>query len=230
MKNICLEYAKRIGNEVGWLTQLIERGNKDMMTSANPIYFHEMFSLNTQAVWALYKMQIVYLVNLFDSFMQDYIGDRDNLTESEMNAKNFWKNYVKAHISSWEAYYKIKNAPINNSTSFMNIRFSLFVLKERYNINYPSYLSPAIPELGSLRNCLVHYDGDLMRTDKGGHPFRETLNETLIILQIDKKGNRLMNLNINDLINKVTFDLQIFVDLCGGLIRKPEEHRREFNK
>lgn len=103
-------------------------------------------------------MQIVYLVNLFESFIQDYIGFKDNLTDKEMNEKDFWKQYHRQLISKWDNEYNSKSDIYSNSTSFMNIRFSLFILKEKYKLDYPSYLTRVIPELGSLRNCLVHYD------------------------------------------------------------------------
>jgi hypothetical protein len=221
MKDITLEYAKRIGNDVGWMTQLLERGNASMLKSANPKYTQLMHSLNNQAIRASYKMQIVYLVNLIESFIQDYIGFKDDLTESEMNKKGFWEQYLRAVKRNWDTYCKSKNEAINNSTSFMNIRFSLFILKDKYNLDFPSYLTPAIPELGSLRNCLVHYDGDLTRMDKGGNVFRATLIETLKLLELNGNENRLEHLNINNFIDKVTFDLQTFIDLCGGRINRP---------
>lgn len=230
MKDITLEYTKRIGNDVGWMTQLIQIGNANMIKSTAPEYTHLLFSLNNQAIRASYKMQIVYLVNLFESFIQDYIGDKDNLTESEMNQKDFWKQYLRRVECNWLTYCKSKNECINNSTSLMNIRFSLFILKDKYNLDFPSYLTPAIPELGSLRNCLVHYDGDLSRMDKGGHVFRETLIETLKILEFNSIENRLENLNNNSFIDKVTFDLQTFIELCGGRINRPGDHSRQVNK
>ena len=230
MKDITLEYTKRIGNDVGWMTQLIERGNAYMIKSTVPKYVHHMLSLNNQAIRASYKMQIVYLVNLFESFIQDYIKFKDDLTESEMNKKDFWKQYLGTVISNWDTYCKIKNEDYNNSTSFMNIRFSLFILKDKYNLDFPCYLTPVIPELGSLRNCLVHYDGDITRMDKGGPLFKDTLRETLKLLQVNNNENRLENLNVNDFINKVTFDLQTFIDLCGGRITRQEEHNRELIK
>lgn len=230
MKDITLEYSKRIGNDVGWMTQLIERGNEKMMKSAVPKYAHLMHSLNNQAIQASYKMQIVYLVNLFESFIEDYIGFKDNLTESEIIKKDFWKDHLSSVTSKWDTYCKSKKEVYNNSTSFMNIRYSLFLLKDKYNLDFPSYLTPAIPELGSLRNCLVHYDGDLTRMDKGGHLFKDTLRETLQLLQMNCNENRLENLNINGFIDKVTFDLQTFIDLCGGRINRQEEHNRELTK
>ena len=228
MIDICREYSKRLGNDVGWMTQLIERGNESMIKSAVPKYKSQMHSLNNQAVRASYKMQIIYIVNLFESFIQDYIGFKDGLTEYDMSKKDFWKQYLSSVIKKWNTSCKDKNEAYNNSTSFMNIRYSL--LKDKYNLDFPSYLTPVIPELGSLRNCLVHYDGDLNRMDKGGFLFKETLKETLKLLQMNNIENRLDNLNNNNFINTVTFDLQTFVDLCGGRITRQKAHDEEMTK
>ena len=226
---LCQQYAWRIGNEVGWVSELIKSGNDVLNNLTNPKYKNSMIGLNDQAVIASQKMQVVYLVNLFESFMQDYISIRDNLTEIEVNQNDFWNKYLVSVIAKWNQNYKEKKGTYNNSTSFMNVRFSLFVLFEKYGLRYPSYLTNTIPELGSLRNCLVHYDGDLSRIDKGGHPFRETLEETLNFLQTGKEGIKLNNLNTNDFLNKVVFDFQTFIELCGGRINRPINHEKENN-
>lgn len=42
MKKIIHEYTMRIGNEVGWMTQLVELGNKSMLKTAVPKYSNQM--------------------------------------------------------------------------------------------------------------------------------------------------------------------------------------------
>lgn len=216
---LCDNYAQRIGNDVGWMTQLVKNGYYSLMNSATPEGIPVMLSLNTQALHASQKMQIVYLVNLFESFVQDFIAIKDNISEGDMNSNDFWKPYLREIIRKWDIYCS-RTLLFNKSTSFMNIRFSLFVLKEKYGIDLPTYLVPVIPELGSLRNCLVHYDGNLTKLDKGGKTFKETLSETLKFIHHPENVLCLRNLNTNDFINKVTFDLQKFVELCGGRITR----------
>lgn len=226
---LCQEYARRIGNEIGWVTELVKNGNDVLNHLANPKYKNSMLELNNQAVLSSQKMQIVYLVNLFESFMQDYISIKDELTEIEVNKKGFWNKYLEPQKLKWDQNYKTKKETYNNSTSFMNIRFSLFVLNQKYGLRYPSYLTSTIPELGSLRNCLVHYDGDISRMDKGGNSFKETLAETIKFLKTGKEEVKSIKLNTNNFVNKVVFDFQTFIELCGGRIIRPVDHEKEYN-
>ncbi|WP_276167646.1 hypothetical protein [Zobellia alginiliquefaciens] len=223
---LCQGYAKRIGNEIGWMSELIKNGNDVLNYLADSKYKNSVIGLNKQGVGASQKMQIVYLVNLFESFIQDFIRIKDGLTELEVNQNGFWNKYLRREKLLWN---EDKKENYNSSTSFMNIRFSLFVLNKKYELKYPSYLSSTIPELGSLRNCLVHYDGDITRTDKGGHSFRETLVETLFFLETKQEEIKLIELNKNDFIDKIVFDFQTFIELCGGKINRPFEHMKENN-
>lgn len=223
---LCQKYAMRVGNEIGWMSKVIKHGYDYLNHSANSTYKKQMLSLNNQALLASQKMQIVYLVNLFESFMQDYITIKGGLSEMDLNQNDFRGTHLNSEISKWNQAYKTNKEAYSNSTSFMNIRFSLFVLNEKYGLSYPSYLSNTIPELGSLRNCLVHCDGDITSKDKGGHTFRETLVETLKYLEIGKREVKLISLDKNDFINKVVFDFQTFIELCGGRITRPDDHKK----
>jgi len=224
---ICDNYAQRIGNEVGWVEQIIKDGIISINNRATPQGKVPLLYLNSQAYHSVNRMQIVYLVNLFESFMQDFIGVKEGLNDTDMSEKDFWKNYLSEIRSNWDSYCQVETKAINTSTSFMNLRYSLFVLKQKYSIKYPTYLTPIVFELGSLRNCLVHYDGELLHKDKGGHRFKETLYGTLRFLELDDSVEKLVILNKNDYINKVTFDLQTFIELCGGRIRRPIDHNLE---
>ncbi|APU10469.1 hypothetical protein A5M85_09290 [Cellulophaga lytica] len=82
-------------------------------------------------------------------------------------------------------------------------------------------MTSTIPELGSLRNYLAHYDGDLLRIDKVGHILNENLEETLKFLKIGKEDTKLTKLNTIDFINKVVFNFQTFIELGGGRINHP---------
>lgn len=222
--SVCEVYSRRIGNEVGWLSNVVNSGTDKINISSTPLGKLFLGALNNQAKFASCKMQIVYLVDLFDAFMQDYIEARDNVEMVAINRPNFFRDHLKSLDTAWSTFCS-QNHPLNQSKSFMNITYSLFVIENKYGIKYPSYLSPLVLELGSMRNCLVHYDGELSHNDKGGDPFRKTLNRTL--KYINFSGDKINDININNYINKVIFDLQTFVDLCGGKIDRPGEQANE---
>ena len=93
----------------------------------------------------------------------------------------------------------------------MNIRFSLFILKEKYSIEYPNdEIILQLFELGSLRNCLVHYDGELSHYDKGGFYFEETLSNTLESLNLNKNLNKIISIN-EKYLNNMIFGLKQFI-------------------
>ncbi|MGL5479687.1 MAG: hypothetical protein ACRDCB_11655, partial [Clostridium sp.] len=97
-------------------------------------------------------------------------------------------------------------------------RFSIYVLKRRYGISYPKGLSNLILELGSLRNCIVHHNGNLLLKDKGGkYLFKDTLVETIRFLNIKNEDNICDFINY-EYIKKVTFELQSFIELCGRYV------------
>ena len=226
---VCESYSRRIGNEVGWLEEIVQEGIKSIQSrtiSSNPASVFGIPTLSKQAEFSSHKMQLVYLVNLFEAFMHDFIREKDGKTESEANGKEFWQKHLKIERQLWQTYCKDYGKPINISESFMNIRYSLFIIENKYKIKYPSYLSPLVSELGSLRNCLVHHDGDLSHQDKGGS-FKDTLSETINFLEIDSNCNRITEINKNGYLSKVTFDLATFIELCGGFIRMPENHKNE---
>lgn len=225
ISQVCESFSRRIGNEVGWVDNVAKAGATSIQASATPAGVIPLLSLNTQALLAIRKMQICYLDDLFEAFMQAFIAAKDSITESEMAQNGFWRNYLKAEITQWNVFCT-HNKPINESSSFMNIRYSLFILEVKYGIKFPTYLTPMILELGSLRNCLVHNDGKLQIHDSGCNGyFSDTLSETLSYLRIDASNADEILIPIeSDFVYKVTFDLQTFVDLCGERISRPIDH------
>lgn len=224
---ICRHYAQRVGNEVGWVVQLINDGIFSMQNRATPIGKSILPDLNRQALMAINHMQIVYLVNVFESFMQDFIVAKDGLSDADVSKDKFWVTHLCNVRDEWDSYCQSQVKPLNTSNSFMNLQYSLFTLETKYNIRYPSYLTPAVAELGSVRNCLVHHNGDLLRKDRGGYLFKDTLCITLKLINVDKSTNSLNIIDKNDYMNKVIYDLQTFIELCGGNIRRPKEHALE---
>jgi len=204
----------RIGNEAGFLGELVNLGYESMNKRALPHAEGMMKNLSDQALRASLAMKIVYIVNLFESFMTDLIINRDGLDEDIALSDNGLKHHLKETNCQWQEIIKQKNCAVNTSMSFMNIRYSLFVLEKKYGIKFPfHWLCSAIPELGSLRNCLVHHSGNLDKTDKGGKKFRSTLIETI---PMNMEENSYIVLN-KEFVNKVIFDLQDFVAYAGGM-------------
>jgi len=62
---VCEEYSRRVGNEIGFLTYIVDNGCKILMKSTIPSGIAPIAGLNHQVSVAVPKMQIVYLVNLF---------------------------------------------------------------------------------------------------------------------------------------------------------------------
>ena len=77
---ICDTYARRVGNEVGWSGEVTTAGIKTLTARAAPRYKMSMKLLNEQAGDAICRMRVVYLVNLFECFMQDFIRVKDCLS------------------------------------------------------------------------------------------------------------------------------------------------------
>lgn len=143
---ICDTYARRVGNEVGWSGEVTTAGIKTLTARAAPRYKMSMKLLNEQAGDAICRMRVVYLVNLFEYFMQDFIQVKDCLEKNETDIRGFWDKHLSEINGSWNLLCDSNTQPINKSTSFMNIRYSLFVLENKYEIKYPSSLTPLVPE------------------------------------------------------------------------------------
>lgn len=213
MSLVCNRYSKRIGNEVGWADMILETKIDEIIPGIIPEYKEGIKNLNTQAKQANYKKSIIYILSLFESFMQDFISEIEGFSDKEININELLNQDKK----TWQSYCQKLDIPISTSTSFMNIRYSLFILKTRYKITYPLDLTNLVLELGSLRNCIVHHNGDLLHKDKGGKfLFKETLKETIIFLNMNQNKDNICEFITFDYVSKVTFDLQKFINICGN--------------
>lgn len=210
---VCNKYAKRIGNEVGWSDMLLEDKLDEVIPNIKEEYRDAITNLNIQAKQGSYKKSIIYLLSLFESFMQDFILEKENNSTKEIKIKELLIDDIK----EWKLYCDTEDSAISTSTSFMNIRYSLFILKRRYEIEYPTELTNLVFELGSLRNCIVHHNGNISHIDKGGKClFRDTLEKTIDFLKMNKNENNICEFITYDYVNKVTFDLQKFIERCGN--------------
>ena len=215
MLKVCEEYSRRIGNEIGWADYNLEYKLNEVLENIKPEFKEGINNLNKEAKQANYKKSIIYLLSLFEAFMYDFISEKEKLDDESVNTRGFWKNYLAEDKVDWENYNKNLNIPISNSASLMNIRYSLFILKKRYNISYPSDLTNLVFELGSLRNCIVHHTGNILIKDVGNkYLFKDTLKETIKFLNMDLNVNNISDFITFDYIQKITFDLQKFIIYC----------------
>lgn len=212
MSKVYEEYSKRIGNEIGWADYNLEYKLDEVLKNIKPELKKSVNNLNKEAKQANYKKSIIYLLSLFEAFMYDFISEKEELDDENINIRGFWKTYLSEYKKAWDNYSKNLNIPISNSTSLMNIRYSLFILEKRYNISYPSNLTNLVFELGSLRNCIVHHNGNILIKDRGDkYLFKDTLKETIKFLNMDLNENNINNISdfiTFDYIQKITFDLQ----------------------
>lgn len=213
-ESVCLKYAQKVGNEVGWLEEIILAGMKSIKP-AGPSMEPLLKDMHYQAYYAALNMQIVYLVNIFDFFVQDYIKTKDCLSEEDLQIRGFWLDYLSPIIRSWDSYCQSTTDAVNTSRSFMNLSFSFYVLERKYGVCCQSDKKHLLSELGSLRNCLVHHSGELCHKDKGGNTFRYTLARTLEHLEIGDEIERITDLRKNKYVSKVTFGLQDFIYSCA---------------
>ncbi len=215
MSVVCKEYAKRVGNEVGWADFNLEYKLDEMLKCTKPEFEKMVNKLNKETKQANYKRSIIYLLSLFEAFMYDFISEKEKLSDKDTNIRGFWKKYLEKYKIDWESYYKNSNIPMCNSASLMNIRYSLFILDKRYKILYPVSLTNLVLELGSLRNCIVHHNGKVSIKDRGNeYSFRETLEETIKFLNMDSKKDNIGEFITYEYIKKITFDLQKFIEHC----------------
>ena len=212
----CKEYSKRIGNEVAWGDMLLEAKLDEIISNFTEEYKQGIIELNKQAKQGSYKKSIIYLLSIFEAFMKDFILEIEK-KEEEKDIENI----LSTNKKNWANYCKGCNSSINKSTSFMNIRYSLFILENRYGIKYLQDLTNLVLELGSLRNCIVHHDGNISHTDKGGEcSFKDTLKETISFLKMNKNDDNICDFITYEYVKKVTFDLQKIIIECESYLEK----------
>ncbi|MGL5477558.1 MAG: hypothetical protein ACRDCB_00715, partial [Clostridium sp.] len=128
MVSVCRKYSRRIGNEVGLPDMLLENKIDEMIERDTLKNEESIRILNIQAKQANYKKSIIYLMSLFESFMQDYISEIEGFSNKKIDINKF----LDEEKRKWQSYSRSLNEPISTSTSFMNVRFSIYVLKRRY--------------------------------------------------------------------------------------------------
>ncbi|MGN7785827.1 hypothetical protein ACTJIJ_14970 [Niabella sp. 22666] len=199
-------YAGRIGNECLWLIQAARGGFQKLSQQFKGEHSNFIDSVNANSEQFMYKISIVYIVNLMESFMKDFICYKEGLTNAEDDKSAF--EQIKASQDAAFSTY-ISGLQINNSKSFMNLHYSLFFLKNKYGVHFTVRHPEAMRELGSLRNCIVHSDEKLSKKDKGGLLFSQTMPNTLELLPQD--NDKITDYNHGRFTEIVIEDMQAFL-------------------
>lgn len=219
IKDLCAEYSRRVGNEIDFSDLIYDQGFKQMRSGiiSNPI---GALDLLYQSKNAINKMKITYLVDLFDSFMAHFVCLKEGLIYEDFYDDRLIKEILRGDREQW-ANHCLGHTNLNTSISFMNLRFSIFVLKNRYSIEYPSYFSDLVLELGSLRNCLVHNNGFINKKDNGSAPFKNTLAKTIEYLYPNcNTPPERIDINNKKYLKLVIYDVRDFIAYCGGIIKR----------
>lgn len=200
---INIAYAGRIGNECLWLFEVIKSGEQMLSTRSIPKQNQAIILLNRESMQSACKMAIVYVVNLFESFMQDFVCSKERI--DIVSDRNLFEQIIKEEFATFLT--GVSGEKTNTSKSLMNLHFSFFILHHKYGIRFPSNFS--ILELGSLRNCIVHHDGYLDKKDRGGNSFYETMPK--ILAKLSLSNNRIENYNKSNFTIDIIQDIQNFV-------------------
>ena len=120
-----------------------------------------LYDLTKASVDVLSKLRFIYLLSLLEALGKEYIAARDGVSADE----------VSRHLSNEKSTWQEKEPPgPRHSTSLYNSAFLAFVLTARYSVKFGSDISPCFWEIGPLRNCVVHHQGEIVNEG-----FRENL-------------------------------------------------------
>ncbi|AHV97079.1 hypothetical protein [Paenibacillus sabinae] len=115
-----------------------------------------MYDLTRPALEALPKFRFMYLVSLFEAFVQEYIAERKGISLDDL------KNSLTNERSTWQ---RLNGHTSVGSTSYYNVRFVNWLLNELYSIQIQSVIETLTLEMGDLRKCLVHHGGEITKQD-----------------------------------------------------------------
>ncbi|PEO58306.1 hypothetical protein [Bacillus wiedmannii] len=148
---------------------------------------YEIFSKSDSAE---IKMKIVYLSNLMEAFMKEYIANKEGKKFSEVKnvindaIKNDYKNphnesilHIDYCIVIMDSYY---SKDLRKLVGYDERPIGVFD-ETKGDIN--KLISPLFLELGKFRHLLVHYDGNLenIETDQRKKEFEQYLKATIEI-------------------------------------------------
>lgn len=108
-----------------------------------------MYDVVKPSIDILSKLRFIYLLSLIEAFGKEYIANRDSIPLED----------VTRTLSSQQSRWQSTQAGILSSTSFLNLAYLAFVLRDKYRLDFSSVRKDCFWEAGVLRNCLVHHSG-----------------------------------------------------------------------
>jgi hypothetical protein len=158
--NICQKFERQINNEIAFgqqydylqvkalKEQIITPGAKRLigMPDHVPLTMYDLAKLSVDVVS---KLRFIYLLSLLEAFGKEYIAQRESVTLDELTIT----------LSAQQSKWRQQQCGVLSSTSFLNLAFLAFVLRERYRIDFAVLQDECFWEAGVIRNCLVHYGG-----------------------------------------------------------------------
>jgi hypothetical protein len=108
-----------------------------------------LYEIVKPSVDVLPKLRFIYLLSLIEAFGEEYIAERDPVPLGD----------VRRHLSAQQSRWQKLQQGVLSSTSFLNLAYLAFVLRDKYAIDFTSVKNPCFWEAGVLRNCLVHHNG-----------------------------------------------------------------------
>jgi hypothetical protein len=159
---ICNIYERRINNEIaaGEFSAdhyLVNALKNNFVTAEGKAslgiptdYPLSMYEVHKKTVDILQKIRFIYLLSLLEAFFQEYICERDGVILIDL----------KASLSNETSLWSIQSN--KDSSSFYHLPYVAFLLKTKYQIDLSSSIEKVIFEMGLLRNCIVHHDGEII--------------------------------------------------------------------
>jgi hypothetical protein len=97
----------------------------------------------------LSKLRFIYLLSLLEAFGKEYIAQRESVALDELPTT----------LSSQKSKWMQQQGGVLSSTSFLNLAFLAFALRDRYGIDFDALKDECFWEAGVIRNCLMHHSG-----------------------------------------------------------------------
>ncbi len=195
---ICYNFFYQINNEIAAGTHydfyyINELKNQYLTSEAKNLMNYPLDSnITLYDEWplifpSLTKMRLIYLINLIEGFFKEYIRFKlSGKNETEI------KNELKEIANDWQGR---ESNPHKRKTSYMNIQYSIFVLEEKFGIQFTEFYQEKkyFLEAGTLRNCITHHQSYIKDTNMLD-ALRETSNMLSLELNVGSKVEISQNL------------------------------------
>jgi hypothetical protein len=158
--NICQKFERQINNEIAFGQQhdyiQVKALKEQIITPGAKLLFGipdhvplTMYDLAKSSVDVLSKLRFIYLLSLLEAFGKEYIAQRESVALDELPTT----------LSSQKSKWMQQQGGVLSSTSFLNLAFLAFALRDRYGIDFDALKDECFWEAGVIRNCLMHHSG-----------------------------------------------------------------------